>query len=406
MFNLTETWKNGYKQFLKEEQKRFDKDFSETIKGLQESQKEAEAGFNAIQEYFNIYALNEDDENWSKPGVVSGTDEDQKQKKNNEIASASAEKSISEILKLFAGNLVANSTPTETIIDKGSYKPIEGIKTVQKIGDMKFPQNIIFFLKQLVSWIVRVVIYYVEKFKNLLRGLLGAPLKTLDPNQKKLNLEKEIPSEYMIPLNPNDRTGAPIKAYKVDSKYISNYITESAKAEEKALLEDNIFAEIGKALKSQTPATKDKGVQKDKQMIIVSLDFSKDLMDMKQLVQHFFDLFDNAFGSNNENLYGTDDLELILRVFDSTVENMKKGKTNTYEIDGNLAEISAISADRVYDNLVNTNTNLTNLKECYQQTFDKINDVAKIINNKELLSAADMGINFKYLTMNTKKSII
>ena len=56
MFNLTEAFKIGYEEYLKEQ---VEQDFEKAFDALQESQKEAEKSFDIVKNYFNLYALSE-----------------------------------------------------------------------------------------------------------------------------------------------------------------------------------------------------------------------------------------------------------------------------------------------------------------------------------------------------------
>ena len=69
--------------------------------------------------------------------------------------------------------------------------------------------------------------------------------------------------------------------------------------------------------------------------VVISLDVTKDVVSLKEYCRHFFDLFDNAFGSNNEFLFGTEDVEMLLRAFETMRKNLESGKMSMFSIGQN-----------------------------------------------------------------------
>ena len=224
--------------------------------------------------------------------------------------------------------------------------------------------------------------------KNLIVTLLGGR-KTVDVNSDalKLQLERSKKIELLKPLNANG-DASPTKLYKLDSNSLKKYTVLSEG------LFDGLFKDV-----NDVPG-------KPASPVVVTIDISKDLLSLKELVQHFYDLFDNAFGSNNEKLFDTEDLEIILTILKSSIQDIKSGHMSTYEIQGGMGEISSLDSGRVRENLIRTNQNITSLKGAYMDTASKINDIAKIINSKELLMVTDMGADFKWLTASTLEQMI
>lgn len=396
-FNLSEAFQAGYQRYLDEQYKNLNYNLDKLFKELKESQENAIRGFNAIQEYFNLFAesegvINEEGPLGSVPEVdiKPRVDENRNDKRNKTI-----DNTLQSVLNLAVNDIydrvnTSYATDNKKKEDNDMLYKAVGITTVQKISDMKFPQNIIFFIKQLISWIHRVVIFFIESFKNILRGFVGAKKKEIDPEKLKLQLvkTKKLEQIEMLPLTPG-KAAAPIKAVQFNAKDLSLFqpiLTEG-------LFDVDIFKDKKEEPISRTP-------------VAISIDLSKDLISLKQLVQHFYDLFDNSYGSNNEALFETTDLELLLNIFKETISDVKAGRTQTYEVGENLAEVDAVNYDRIKENLYRTATNIENLKKAYVTTSSRINDIAKIINHKELLMATNMGASFRWLTATTLTEMI
>lgn len=260
---------------------------------------------------------------------------------------------------------------------------------------MKFPKNIIFFIKSLISWIGRVILYLIEKFKNLLRRLLGDAPKDLDPKKLQLKLTKVKEVEGLA-TNRNELGRKPIGVIQVDP---SNFEVINTTLREGVF--DSIATELGIIKKSDVSSGDVKTTP-----VLVSVDLSRDLMSIRELMQRFYELFDNAYGSNNEHLFQTDDLELILQIFNDTIKRVKDGSSTVYAYGGSAVEIDQINSDRISENLKLTNTNITNLKSAYVQTADKIKDIMKIIQSKELLMVNSLGSSYKMLSSGTYQQLI
>lgn len=387
MFNLSEQWKLAYEEYLNEQYDNFNSDFEDTLHQLEEAQLEAEKGLSLLQEYFEMCAelekeqLSENNINVTingEPAEKPNSDPDEKP------APAAKKYDSNQLIKSLVAAIKKDSTMD--IGDLETYEPIAAIEKVERIGEMKFPQNIIFFIKQLVSWIAKVVVAIIAKFRNLIVTLLGGKnLKEVNPDALKLQLERVKKIEVLKPLNTSGKAG-PTQLYQVDQSKIKPYtaLTEG--------LFDGLFtnADVGT----------------EKKPIIVTVDVSKDILSLKELVQHFYNLYDNAFGSNNERLFETEDLEVILTILNKSVKDLKSGHVEHYEINGGMGEISALDSGRVRENLLRTNQNITSLKSAYMDTSAKINDIAKIINQKELLMVTNMGADFKWLTSTTLEHMI
>lgn len=389
VFNLTESWKSAYREYLLAEEEKLNNEIDSLFEEIEQSQKEAEKGFNHIQTYFSLYALSEA-ETW---GEGDGPVGEVPTGNNKDIA-----KDVKKTMDTLQYVLNMSSLDGEER-QAPSYRPALGIEVVERIGDMKFPKNIIFFIKQLSAWVVRVVLFFYEKFKNILRRLVGIAPKELNVDALKLKLEKVKDLETtMISLDGN-QAGKPVKVFKIPEGKLEPYVAL------KESLNEGLLDDIANKFKV-TKATVENDNPKKQTPIVVSLDLSQDILNLQQLVQHFYDLFDNSYGSNAEHLFKTDDLELLLQLFKRAIENIKTGSVDAYQLGTELVELNAVSPGRIYENLKNTYANVNELKLAYQETFNRINKIAKIINNKELTMVSSMGVDYKFLTSSTMHQMI
>lgn len=356
MLNLNEQWKQAYLEYLSEESNKVSDEVDSICEELSTAQKEVTRSYELLEQYYGVYLLEQEDDD----------------KKDDEKNSINID--VNDIFK--------------TLIDlkngsKASYEPAASY-TYQKISDMKFPDNIFFFIGQFIRWIKNVVVYFIKKFKNVIKRLVGIRPEELDPRMLELDLRRAKKVEQFsgaIDLGSGLRNSDITKAWRVDPKDIQ-------------VLEEGEDITLKDVL----------GIKKDKS-IFVTFDLSRDLLNLKELVTHFFDLYDNAIGSNNENLFAADDLKVILKLFEDSLKNIQHGDLNVYSIGSNSFEVNTIDKNRVYDNLVTTNTNINRLKEAYMSTSAKIQDITKIISTKELTMISDLGVSRNILGSSTIMAI-
>lgn len=402
MFNLNEEWKKAYDLYLDEQYDKLDDNMASLFEEMEQVQKDVELGFTSLKEYFCLLAEE------GSLGPVETKDYEEEKKKiantqtqdNKSDISSSDKKDVktnkdyaANIVNVFGGLLKADELAARNDNSAArSYQPIQSVVSVQNITDMKFPQNIVFFIKQLISWIKNLVIYFIDKIKNflslLLRGKKVEPRLTKD--ELKLSFDKVKKLEVVDGVSDN-KTKSDGKVIKMYNLPLSDY-----KISEYIPLRENL---------SDLFTGGEKAASKGN-AVIITVDLSRDMLQLKELVQHFYDLFDNAFGSNNEQLYDTTDLELILKVFKDTLAGLKSGRSSMIQVGSKLGAVEAISADRVRDNLINTNANIEALKGAYTATKAKLTQTSSIITNKELMMANSMGVDFKVLSSATYQEMI
>lgn len=386
MLNLSEQWKKAYAEYLEEQDSKISEDLDIICGELLEAQEEITKSYTLLENYF-LLTLNEDEtERKEAPigaSIFIGKDREEPIKKQN------ISMDVNDLMK----QLIELGEKSASNKEIGSYEPAATF-SVQTISDMKFPQNIIFFIGQLIKWIRNIVIFFIEKIKNVFRRLIGADPVKFDYNSLKLDLERAKKVEQVsTSLDLGKGSNGVIKAWKMDPSSVK-------------LLESENIAEADGTLASFFGITKKEApAPVAKQPVIITVDLSRDIMNLKELMQHFYDLFDGAYGSNNEKLFASDDLKVILELFKDTVEKIKTGDLNVYSVNGSAIEVSGINKERVKQNLVVTNQNINNLKEAYMQTSAKIQDITKIIQSKEMMMLSDMGVDFRLLTSSTYEQL-
>ena len=370
MFNLNEAFKQGYEEYLKEEA---EKNFVQAFEALEVSQKEAEKSFQIVQEYFQLYALSEN--------LLEVTGLDPEKKVAREIDSDVT----------FTGNLDAIKNLIGMIgKDSPMYKPEVGSATLTKITDMKFPQNIIFFLQALINWLTNIVKKFIQAFTDGIQRLFGVDPKSDFKGDLKLNLAKVKNIEtFSFPVDTTKKP-SPVTQMMIDAGKFENVSTVFNKSwnESVELLEDEFGREDRNTIKG------------------IMIDVSKEMQDLEQKLAHFLDLFDNAYGSNQEHLFETEDLELLLELFKETMENIASGKVPTYALQGKLTELDVINKGRLRDNLIRTKINIDNLKRAYVDTQQSAVQSLQIITQKQMFASQGLGEAFKFYSAATYTRMI
>lgn len=379
MFNLNEAFKQGYEEYLKEEA---EKNFVDAFEALQESQKEAEKSFQVVQEYFELYALSE--------GLL-----------NEAITDKTSRREVERALEnddSFAGNLDAIKNLIG-MVGKGApvYKPEVGNVTLTKITDMKFPQNIIFFLQALIEWLTNIVKKFIQAFTDGIQRLFGVDSKSDFKGDLKLNLARAKSIEtFSTPINSSKKPN-PITQVIMDPKQfesISTIFSRDVNASFKVEEDGNLLAE---AEFGTVDSSTVKGIM---------VDVSKEMQELEQVLDHFLNLFDNAYGSNQEHLFETEDLELLLELFKETMASIATGKVPTYALQGKLTELDVINKNKLKDNLIRTKLNVEQLKRAYTETQKNAINTLQWITQKQLLASQGLGEMFKFYSAATYTRMI
>ena len=395
MFNLTESFKEEYKTYLQE--KNSQESYDKTLREYEEAQKYINEGFEIISKYFESYALLERLEDETDNRKENNRD-DREPRDNNQSdkkASQEIDRRVGETLAGVFSFLGRGEDPRNQISD---YQPVVGHATVQKISEMKFPENIIFFFQQLISWIVNLIKKFISFFTNALRRLFGMPEGEKWEDDVKLNFAraKKIESMAMPISNQKDYTSKrnfpkAVSLVGIDPSDVEQFFS--------------ILAEADSSLDRPQKGVSIEG-KESKQVMAVDINISKEMEGISQLLQYFFDLFDNSYGSNREHLFGTEDLEMLLELFRETIKSMAEGTVSTTAISGKLTSMQLLSADKLKDNLIRTKVNTDNLKKVYVQIQESLSNMLAIVSHKQLVGAENLGINYRFYSASTYVQMI
>ena len=367
MFNLNETFEKAWSLHLEEQAYR---DCENLIESIDAERQAAEKSFAIVSDYLNICEMTAVLES---QGAPVGSDRD-------------IMASMGDLLKK-----VSNASDHDVVTDKDkAYTPIAGISLTQDFFSFKFPQNIIFLIGRIVDWIKRVVINFIAKFKNIINIIFGYKVKELTDDEKDLELRFTKTKEFektvgveALPKNGKNKFISVWQAAPGDIKQFAGILSEADDSETAKLDKDT-----------------------SKRQIVISVDISKELMSLEQLLSHYFVLFDNALGSNGEYLFGTDDLEIMLKMFKDAIDDVKNYRTDSYEIAGAAVEVSPIDDKLMKDNLQRTHVNTENLKQAYQTTVEAVKRVSTILTQKQLVLASNMGVQFAFYSSATYARMI
>ena len=290
-----------------------------------------------------------------------------------------------------------------------SYKATPQYLEVTNIRDLPFPKNIIAFVKNLIVWLKNNILNFIDKILNIIRALFGLQVSpsrfTPDDLKLKTVKAKEIETKYMykagdeFTINKNNKLA--IDLNKANGYNTLDRQLVAAKPIQLLHISPNEISTVG-LFDSALPEVKDvlfeDGANNAKEVSIISIDTSKDLYNLKLSLEHFFDLFDNAFGSNDEKLFSIEDLEAMLDLFKDATRELFHGGASPIDINGTLNYSNNIDPNKIKDNLLRTKINCDNLKKAYQVTNNQINLIAKIIMNKNVLGVSQMGVQFAFLS--------
>lgn len=434
---LTEAWKEAYEIYLNEEDKALNKDLDKLFEELEVAQSASKKSLEILKEYYDIMTLNEIEigHDGAKEGGKTTGEKSRDEKKlesggininirngknDDDTVRFNEPKDLKDSLaNLFM--ILNDGRPERGSVQTGKemeYAPT-AIFANQSVKDMRFPENIIFFIGQLIKWIKNVILFFVAKFINLIRRLTMSSERQIDVKFPGLDLTRpKVIDDNIKTVSLTDKPSK-INLVKVGDKEIGildRMLREGFILSEDCYTKENL--EVLEEARSFTPGLfddilkskedmSDLGGAAGKEMnfkgaYIVSIDFSKDIEDLKLLIQHFYDLFDNAYGSNSEKLFDTQDLEVVLDLIKNQFQRIKNGDAaTTYTLGGSASQIEAVNVYKVKDNLILTNSNITALKKAYQETAAKIRNIGTVINGKEMLALSQYGVQYKVLTKST-----
>jgi hypothetical protein len=388
MFNLTESFKKEYEASLNE--KLLKEDYVSSLKEFEDAQKYAEEGFDVINEYFSYFGKLNEETGGAKP-------ESAQEKKD--------QKSVTDTISQVFNFISRGEDPRSTLPD---YEPAIGHVKMQSITDMRFPENIIFFFQQLISWIVNLVKKFISFFTNAIQRLFGLPQGAKFEDEIRLELQK----------------AKKIESIAMPISFGKDYTTQRNMAKAASLVQFDpldyekirslvMKEEVQLSEVDQVKSTLDLGAKKvnpdfnqGRQLIAIDINISKEMEGIEQLLQYFLDLFDNSYGSNREHLFGTEDLEMLLEIFRTTIKDMLAGNVSTTAIAGKMTSLDLLSADKLKDNLIRTKVNTDNLKKVYVQIEQSIANMLAVLQHKQLVASENLGVNFRFYSASTYVQMI
>ena len=315
-------------------------------------------------------------------------DDDKRNIQRQKFENAEIQDKVQQIMKLLSSKLASDGDPRSE--KQYSYQPAPGISIVQTMSDMSFPKNIVFFIETVVTWIKNLIKYALTAIKRFFMMLLGGGGAGDDLKKKMDDMKEDLKLEFKktkviqsvgLPVNFNN-------SGKITDPIIAVRTVKDSEIEKVGSLFENTLNEF--------EFGKDNRVSG--QPVVISLDLSKDVFALKEFVQHFFNLYDNAYGSNEEYLFGVDDVEVLLKAFQVMDSNIRSGKQVNYSIGGRIAEADLIDADRMRDVAIKTKINTDALTKAYTETYNKIKDILRVIQAKSMSSVIDNMSSFRLLS--------
>jgi hypothetical protein len=404
MLNLNEAFKEEFRKIIQEETQ--ERDLSSSLEEFEEAQKRLDEGFEIINEYFTYYAnketLKEAFQDRTKPGKE---DEDEGKKKQDD-GNKKEDKSISDTIGNVFNFIMRDANPSDRVSD---YEPVLGHVKLEKITDMKFPENVIFFFQQLISWVVNLVKRFISFFTNAIQRFFGLKEAEKFEDEVKLNFQRAKKIESLaMPLSRN-------KNFEM-KRNMPNAVTAigfdiNDFEKVRGLMGFNdpyALAEATTSSLDRLARPGDAGAEEreSKQIKAIDINISKEMEGIHQLLQYFFDLFDNAYGSNREYLFGTEDLEMLLELFRTTIKDLTQGSISTTAIAGKMTSLDLISSAKLKDNLIRTKINTDNLKKVYVQIEEAVSNMLAILSHKQLVAVENLGISYRFYSASTYMQMI
>lgn len=338
------------------------------------------------------------------------------------------QKQVGEFAVKAEKNGMLSSQALSDINNGQVYEPLK-VNQMVKASDLSFPNNIKFILEQILDWLKRVVKFLISKalvlFYRITGNSIGAANQQLKADQGSYGKLSDLKPQFTqaikalstgilkpyqlgterVGVKGIDQNNQPVYKYEnrantknsdpVQLKVIDATdwngnrsflmpLTEEARLVASRPLNEALLMEDG-----------------NNQIKVIELDTSKDLYALQQTVTHFFNLFDQSFGSNGEYLFDSEDLKLVLTTIKKTFDAIKDGNMNPIS----LANVNSVKSDKVYANLLRTKTNVDNLDKAYYETYAQIDKIMKLVTNKQLYSLSQFGVQYACLSEYTYKAM-
>ncbi len=360
--NINEFKLNVYEQFL-------DEQFNKEFKYLMGEQKELQEGYTAMVNWLKV-----------EEKILNETTTD--------LTGTNALDTFKDIFKL--GLELGKSGSQQSPV----YNPEISRVDVKKLStNNSIIENLTLFLGSIVKWIKNIAIKLIDIFSKSLRGLVGLenPKNKISPEDLKLKFEKvkKIENKYMVDYQDHK---SKLKFDNISQKDMEDLEVVLGS------LKGNVMVSESSLNENERTTFRDISINK--------IDVSDELMNLKSKLTHFFDIFDNSIGSNDEMLFGSDDLELLLNMTKRTFDDIKSYAGDVkFAIGGKAVSVDVISSDRMKDNLVRTKINTDNLGKAFKECNNLISDILSSMNTKQYIRNVT-GMEISMITSATYNQLI
>lgn len=400
-----------YEKFLQEEQER------EIVQIVENHQKI----INAFSGYQKIIKLKEEYANLDESTLLE--DEDNTAVKALVDKLSVAMQQIGALTSTGSSKAPISGKDIPSIYDQNTGKfvvnPSYQAEMAPKVFQYKKIDSVVGFITGIITWIKNVLLNLISYFTRGIRVALHIDKDAKANEYKELNPFKIIAQAKKAAaverqygfgtLKIGDSNGDSIDKHIGDQ--LKNYISVQ-KGEEIIKSMQESFALTENLTDDQKD---DKNDQKDDKNnrggyrypglkeinksygYLVNIDVSKEIRQLKEVLNHFFDLFDEAVGSNGEKLFETTDLEMLLSAISTMKDSLSMGSTTHF--DGYKAKL--LDSAKLKDNLMRTKVNCDKLNKAFSDTQQIIDLVIKKINTSTIMQATYEPSRFILLSSST-----
>lgn len=269
-----------------------------------------------------------------------------------------------------------------------------GVK-VQKLSQMRGPAKYIFFIKEIIRWIGDGLVYMLSRIVQFVASLTGTGynaevVKHKNMFERETDLIQEL--EYNIIGEPESvkklsgLDGAFVRQYtfngKVsdDGKIMINDETQMI-SQEDTLNESSQAPTLKTKYDGNKPAEQtDRDAMKLKEKYgrmeentLITFDVARDVKQLKLMLNAYFNLYDNSFGSFGENLFSVEELSQIYSFYQSAFDSISSALTNDSLF--KPKKISLGSIERAFESIQNT-INVDKLKRAIALTSENVRNLS------------------------------
>lgn len=372
-----------YEKFLQEEQER------EIVPIVENHQKI----INAFSGYQKIIKLKEEYANLDESVLLED---------DNIIAKAlvdklaSAMQQIGSLTSAGANNTVLSGKDIPSIYDQSTGKWIENPSynrvKAPKVFQYKKIDSVVGFITGIVTWIKNVLLNLINYFTRGIRMALHIDTDAKANEYKEINPFKimaqakkaaAVERQYGFgTLKIGNNNGESIDKYIGDQ--LKNYISAQQGEEIINSMQESFILHEDDDDKNNKD-DKYPSLKKINQSYgyLVNIDVSKEIRQLKEVLNHFFNLFDEAVGSNGEKLFETTDLEMLLSAIGTMKNSLAMGQATHF--DGYKAKL--LDSTKLKDNLLRTKVNCDKLNKAFSETQQIVDLVIKKINTSTTMQA-------------------